>query len=148
MTGEVEAFCRCCGSVTVSVRLIRLIVSNVAQECSASWNCPRCGEYHEKIAKGPDQEILLDAGALAEVWHIPEEALEPHLGPPLGDGDLAAFQYGLEHFAGLADAADLAPSAAVDTVGEAPQPPASRAQRLIDLLRHLAATGGPVAPPW
>jgi hypothetical protein len=129
--------CRCCGEVTLPACLVRLVLSNVPERSVYSWRCPRCGEFHEMVATKRALAILRDAGVLAEPWHIPQEALEPHTGPPLDDDDLIAFLRALERFHVVDDAPCLI---AVPAAAPAPPPdPAGATDRLLDVLRSLGS---------
>lgn len=87
----IKATCPTCGDVDLKPRDICVTVAPAAGWASYEFRCPSCGTG---VAKSADEEVvtlLRGAGVRVERLHVPAEALELHLGPPIVSDDLIDF---------------------------------------------------------
>lgn len=87
--GVVQAHCVLCGPIRLPARLVTLNVCDNAMHLSRyQYACPGCKVEVDKEACGHVVEALIGVGARIIRWKLPDEALEPHAGPPLTADDL------------------------------------------------------------
>ncbi|HSX15151.1 MAG TPA: hypothetical protein VLE72_04620 [Candidatus Saccharimonadales bacterium] len=71
-------------------------VCTETEECSYSFNCPKCRVNCAKQCTQKFLKELVDHGAHLEVWHLPAELEEPHHGDPISPDDLLDFHFLLD----------------------------------------------------
>ncbi len=87
----IKATCPSCGDVDLKPHDITVLLAPAAGWATYEFACPQC---QDRVTKSADDEVvtlLRGAGVRVEKLHIPAEALELHLGPPLASDDLIDF---------------------------------------------------------
>jgi hypothetical protein len=80
--------CPTCGPIQLPAKSFRLVVCDVVAWSYYSFICDRCGGAARYHASPDEIAVLKGAYVIAEPWHVPPEAAEPHHGPPLTYDDL------------------------------------------------------------
>jgi hypothetical protein len=94
---RISALCHHCGRVELTLGQIRLMVcNNVASRSYCSFACPNCRREVRKPVSRDMINLLVSATVVAVTWHIPDEALEEHTGPPLVPDDELDFALALQ----------------------------------------------------
>ena len=84
----IKASCPTCGEVELTSEDITLMVCSHAPLSYYAFHCPSCLDEVRKPADDHVISLLMSGGVEANVWEIPEEALEPKAGPTLTYDDL------------------------------------------------------------
>jgi hypothetical protein len=84
----IKASCPTCGEVELTSADITLMVCSYAPLSYYAFDCPSCLDEVRKPADDHVISLLMSGGVQATVWEVPEEALEPKLGPSLTYDDL------------------------------------------------------------
>lgn len=84
----IKASCPTCGEVELTSQDVRLMVCSHAVLSYYTFDCPSCAESVRKPADDHVVSLLMSGGVRAEVWDLPAEATEPHIGPALTYDDL------------------------------------------------------------
>ena len=87
----IKASCPTCGEVELTPDDVSLMVCSHAPLSYYAFTCLTC--LHE-IRKPADEHVvalLVSGGVPAQVWGLPAEALEEHVGPQLTYDDLLDF---------------------------------------------------------
>lgn len=89
MSRTVIVQCACCGELRLHPSAVRVVLCTDPARSHYVFTCPHCHDATRKPAT-PDivQALIRDAGITPELWVIPAEALEIHVGPPLCTNDL------------------------------------------------------------
>lgn len=88
----IRGTCPDCGEVELKPDDLRLLVCQQdASKSHYAFTCPKCLKLVRKPADDKVCALLLSGGVQAEVWHIPDEALESHSGPMISYDDLLTF---------------------------------------------------------
>jgi hypothetical protein len=61
------------------------------EQGSYCFQCPTCSQAVAKDASRRIVDLLVSSGVRMEVWRLPAELSEPHVGPPLSPVDLLDF---------------------------------------------------------
>src|SRR4051812_40377264 len=94
----VEATCGACGVVRLPATEVAVRVCADHPMSTYTFRCPECGRCAAKPANDHIVDVLTTAGALLEVWHLPEELREPRPGgAPINHDDLLDFHLLLQH---------------------------------------------------
>jgi len=107
----IKASCPICGDVELTPAEMRLVVCSEEEWSYYAFTCTSC---NDEVRKPADEEIislLISGGVNADMWHIPAEALEIHVGPRITHDDVLDFALWLDSREMLV--ADLQPSAGV-----------------------------------
>jgi hypothetical protein len=92
----IKASCPTCGEVELTSADIRLMVCSHAPLSYYAFHCPNCLDEIRKPADDHVISLLMSGGVKANVWEVPEEALEPKVGPVLTYDDLLDLVLALE----------------------------------------------------
>ncbi len=87
----IKATCPRCGEVELTPEDIELRVCTHAPASYYVFGCPLCRTDVQKPADDRVIQLLISGGVRATVWELPEEILEPRMGPPLDHDDLLDF---------------------------------------------------------
>ena len=87
----IKATCPTCGEVDLKAHDILLRIGSPSGVNSYGFTCPDCGDFVEKPADDRVVRLLLSGGVVPVPVHIPAEAMEERLGPPLNYDDLLDF---------------------------------------------------------
>ena len=87
----IKATCPLCGDVDLTPAEVQVTRAPAAGWATYAFGCPECGQRVSKPAGEDVVGLLATAGVPVRVLDIPEEALEPHDGPPLTYDDLIDF---------------------------------------------------------
>jgi predicted RNA-binding Zn-ribbon protein involved in translation (DUF1610 family) len=101
----IKATCPSCGDVELTPQQVRLVTSNLPERSYYSFTCAACGDLVRKPAGTEVVRLLRVGGVVAEQLHIPAEALEEHVGPPLTWDDVIDFNTWLQSATTIAAAA-------------------------------------------
>ena len=88
--------CPVCGDVDLTPAQVRLVVCSRIEWSYYAFACTDC---NDEIRKPADEEIislLITGGVDADMWEIPAEALEEHIGPAITYDDVLDFVLALE----------------------------------------------------
>jgi rRNA maturation protein Nop10 len=89
----IRASCPTCGDVEFGSEAVTVRVCTADSNGSYAFQCPECGMA---VAKPADQrvvDLLKSSGAKVEVWSLPAELGEQHVGPPITYDDILEFHY-------------------------------------------------------
>jgi uncharacterized Zn finger protein len=92
----IRASCPTCGDVEFTAEAVTVRVCAADNAGSYAFRCPEC---EMAVAKPADQrvvDLLLAAGARAEMWDLPAELGELHEGPPITYDDILEFHYAIQ----------------------------------------------------
>ncbi len=92
----IRASCPTCGDVEFGSEVLTLRVCAADGSGSYAFRCPSCGMAVAKPADAKVMELLTASGADVEVWDIPAELGELHLGPAITWDDILEFHYALQ----------------------------------------------------
>lgn len=87
----IKATCPTCGDVDLRPRDVKVIVAQAAGWAQYQFHCPACQERITKVADDEVVGLLRNAGVRVEKLHIPAEALELRIGPPITSDELIDF---------------------------------------------------------
>lgn len=87
----IKASCPSCGEVELTSDEVRLRVCTHPDLSYYAFDCPGCDHEVRKDADDNVISLLIAGGVSAEVWEVPEEAMEPHHGGSLTYDDLLDF---------------------------------------------------------
>lgn len=87
----IRANCPSCGDV--QLRATDLVVRVCSDDESGSYcfRCPACEKAVAKEASRRIIDLLVSSGVRMQVWRLPAELHEPHLGPTVTPDDLLDF---------------------------------------------------------
>lgn len=97
----IKASCPSCGEVELTADEVRLRVCTHPDLSYYAFDCPECLDEVRKPADDHIVNLLIAGGVSAEVWEVPEEAMEPHSGTPFTYDDLLDFVVALNECADL-----------------------------------------------
>ena len=92
----IKATCPSCGEVDLTADDILLRIGAQSGGNTYGFSCPDCGDFVQKPADERVVRLLLSGGVMPTLDHVPAEALESHVGPPIDHDDLIAFHDLLE----------------------------------------------------
>ena len=92
----IKATCPTCGEVSLAAEDILLRIGSANASSTYGFSCPDCAGFVEKPADERVVRLLLSGGVMPTLVHMPAEALETKLGPPLNYDDILAFHELLE----------------------------------------------------
>jgi hypothetical protein len=87
----IKATCPDCGEVDLTADDILLRIGAVQNSNTYGFSCPSCTCFIEKPADERVVRLLLSGGVMPVLVHVPAEALETHVGPPINHDDLLEF---------------------------------------------------------
>ena len=87
----IKATCPSCGEVELTAADVRLRVCTHPDLSHYAFDCPECLTEVRKEATDNVISLLIAGGVVAEVWEVPEEAMEHHHGFALTYDDLLDF---------------------------------------------------------
>jgi hypothetical protein len=87
----IKATCPFCGDVDLTPGDLVVTRAPAAGWATYSFGCPDCGQHVRKPAPDDVVDLLAGAGVAVRKLDIPDEALEPHDGEPIGADDLIEF---------------------------------------------------------
>jgi hypothetical protein len=91
MTTVIKASCESCGNIQLGPDEVTLKVCTYAPKSYYEFACPHCHVVIHKYADEHVVSLLVGGGVRAEIFEVPNEALEPKCGPPLTYDDLLDF---------------------------------------------------------
>lgn len=92
----IRANCPTCGDVQLRATELVVRVCSDDESGSYTFRCPTCAVAVAKGASKRIVDLLVSSGVRMEVWRMPAELAEPHLGPTLQPDDLLDFHLVLE----------------------------------------------------
>lgn len=92
----IRASCPDCGDVELTSRDVRVRVNAATNEGSYAFQCPECQLAVSKAAEPRIIDLLVSSGVELFVWSVPQELLEPRVGPAINYDDLLNFHYELQ----------------------------------------------------
>ncbi len=92
---KLRATCPGCGPVELSADAFDFQWCSYGPASYYEFTCTGCGSTVRKSADGSTAQLLIAGGVRPKLWHLPLEALEPRLGPPLTYDDLIDFHHEL-----------------------------------------------------
>ena len=92
----IKATCPTCGEVSLTAEDILLRIGSAKGNSTYGFSCPDCSSFVEKPADERVVRLLLSGGVMPMLVHMPAEALETKIGPPLDYDDLLSFHELLE----------------------------------------------------
>jgi len=92
----IKATCPDCGEVDLTAEDVLLRIGATRSVNSYGFTCPDCAEFVEKPADERVVRLLLSGGVVPVPVHVPAEALEIHVGPPINHNDILEFHELLE----------------------------------------------------
>ena len=92
----IKATCPSCGEVSLAAEDILLRIGSANASSTYGFSCPDCNGFVEKPADERVVRLLLSGGVMPTLVHMPAEALEAKLGPPLNYDDILSFHELLE----------------------------------------------------
>jgi hypothetical protein len=87
----IKATCPSCGEVDLVADDVLLRIGGNQAANTYGFSCPRCTDFVEKPADERVVRLLLSGGVMPVLVHVPAEALEQRVGPPINHDDLLAF---------------------------------------------------------
>ena len=87
----IKATCPICWEVDLTAEDILLRIGAAQGSNTYGFTCPRCAEFIEKPADERVVRLLLSGGVMPTLVHVPAEALEPKVGPPINHDDILEF---------------------------------------------------------
>ena len=87
----IRANCPSCGDVQLRAADLTVRVCSDDEQGSYCFQCPTCSQAVAKDASRRSVDLLVSSGVRMEVWRLPAELSEPHVGPPLSPDDLLDF---------------------------------------------------------
>jgi len=87
----IRANCPTCGDVQLRANDLVVRVCSDDESGSYTFRCPTCTVAVAKGASKRIVDLLVSSGVRMEVWRLPAELSEPHLGPVLQPDDLLDF---------------------------------------------------------
>ena len=103
----IRANCPTCGDVQLRASELVVRVCSDDESGSYTFRCPTCSVAVAKGASKRIVDLLVSSGVRMEVWRMPAELAEPHLGPTLQPDDLLDFHLVLESDDWFAELEDL-----------------------------------------
>ena len=92
----IRANCPTCGDVQLRSNELVVRVCSDDESGSYTFRCPTCAVAVAKGASKRIVDLLVSSGVRMEVWRMPAELAEPHVGPRLQPDDLLDFHLVLE----------------------------------------------------
>ena len=83
----IRATCSDCGDVELTTSDVRVRVCIEDNQGSYHFRCPTCLMAVVKSAEPRIVDLLVASGVELSTWHLPEELLEPKVGPALTHDD-------------------------------------------------------------
>ena len=80
----------------MTIRDVRARLCSTTNEGSYSFRCPQCRLLVSKVIDPSVVDVLVLAGVRIEVWAMPAELDEPHVGDPISYDDLLEFHFELQ----------------------------------------------------
>jgi predicted RNA-binding Zn-ribbon protein involved in translation (DUF1610 family) len=87
----IKATCPSCGEVDLLAEDVLLRIGGNQSANTYGFSCPSCTDFVEKPADERVVRLLLSGGVMPVLVHVPAEALEQRVGPPINHDDLLAF---------------------------------------------------------
>ncbi len=87
----IKASCPDCGEVELTPPDVSLMVCSCAPLSYYAFTCNQCNTEVRKPADDHVVSLLVSGGVPAQVWDLPDEALEPKSGPPISYDDVLDF---------------------------------------------------------
>lgn len=87
----IKATCPSCGEVDLVADDVLLRIGGNQAANTYGFSCPSCTDFVEKPADERVVRLLLSGGVMPVLVHVPAEALEQRVGPPINHDDLLAF---------------------------------------------------------
>ena len=87
----IRANCPSCGDVQLKATDLVVRVCSDDEQGSYCFRCPSCEQAVAKEASRRIVDLLVSSGVRMQVWRLPAELSEPHLGEPLSPDDLLDF---------------------------------------------------------
>jgi hypothetical protein len=92
----VRATCPTCGDIELNVTSVQVQLCINTTASTYSFLCPDCRLIVNKDANETIVDSLTKAGARLLTWSLPDELLEPKVGPAICHDDLLEFHLALE----------------------------------------------------
>jgi hypothetical protein len=87
----IRANCPSCGDVQLRAADLTVRVCSDDEQGSYCFQCPSCAQAVAKDASRRIVDLLVSSGVRMEVWRLPAELSEAHVGDPLSPDDLLDF---------------------------------------------------------
>jgi rRNA maturation protein Nop10 len=87
----IRANCPSCGDVQLRAPDLTVRVCSDDEQGSYTFRCPSCAQAVAKDASRRIVDLLVSSGVRMEVWRLPAELSEQHVGPPISPDDLLDF---------------------------------------------------------
>jgi len=91
----IKTTCPVCGDIDLTPSQVRLVVATRSTLSYYAFRCTTCQDEVRRHAEPSVVELLVAGGVVPEPWDVPDEAFEPHEGPPLSYDDLLDFALAL-----------------------------------------------------
>ena len=103
----IRASCGDCGELELTVADVSVRTCSADQKSTYSFRCPHCEMTMVKPLADRTVDMLVSAGVVATLWHLPSEIAERPNGPRINHDDLLDFHRVINDplwFSSLADA--------------------------------------------
>lgn len=87
----IRANCPSCGDVQLRAADLTVRLCSDDDQGSYTFRCPSCAQAIAKDASKRIIDLLVSSGVRMEVWRLPAELTETHVGPPISPDDLLDF---------------------------------------------------------